>query len=317
MKKIKTIVFSYMRAEAHYEFLIVFRNLLQKFPAVQAVVAAMYNAFIALLQKEEALLNAMRKSDYTEQIADADQRVDRVITGMRELIASALHHFDPTVVAAAKSLYNRFQAFGDIAKKSYEEETAVVNLLITDLNSADYVSKVNLVGLASWLDELQAAETAFEQLLDERNVERSQKPEGRLKDVHKETEAAYHQMTDRINAGSTLDDLGIYPEFIAQLNVEITYFNEHNHRSAKKDISVADHCVVEPVAMQTYTGKAVTPVPAAHYREESKPTVELVFAKDFEVTYKNNIEVGTADLTLHGKGGYKGTKTVTFNIARV
>ncbi|MDR3236031.1 MAG: hypothetical protein LBT48_04805 [Prevotellaceae bacterium] len=54
----------------------------------------------------------------------------------------------------------------------------------------------------------------------------------------------------------------------------------------------------------------------AHYREEGKPTVELVFAKDFDVTYKNNTDVGTADLTIHGKGAYKGQKLTTFNIAR-
>jgi hypothetical protein len=32
-------------------------------------------------------------------------------------------------------------------------------------------------------------------------------------------------------------------------------------------------------------------------------------------TYKDNVEVGTATLVIHGKGAYKGTKTVTFNIA--
>jgi hypothetical protein len=74
--------------------------------------------------------------------------------------------------------------------------------------------------------------------------------------------------------------------------------------------------VVETIDTQKYTEKAVTPIPRGYYREEGKPTVELVFAKDFSVTYKNNKEVGTAELTLHGKGAYKGQKTVTFNIAR-
>lgn len=37
---------------------------------------------------------------------------------------------------------------------------------------------------------------------------------------------------------------------------------------------------------------------------------------DFSVTYRNNVNVGTATLILHGKGAYKGQKIVTFNIAR-
>jgi hypothetical protein len=123
-------------------------------------------------------------------------------------------------------------------------------------------------------------------------------------------------MTDRINAANTMDGGSTYTDFIAQLNAEITYFNEHSHHHARKDIGAGDHCVVETIDTQKYTEKAVTPIPKGYYREEGKPTVELVFAKDFSVTYKNNKEVGTAELTLHGKGAYKGQKTVTFNIAR-
>jgi hypothetical protein len=53
-----------------------------------------------------------------------------------------------------------------------------------------------------------------------------------------------------------------------------------------------------------------------HYREDGKETVQLSLGADFAVTYKNNVHVGTAELTIHGKGAYKGQKTVTFNIAR-
>jgi hypothetical protein len=297
--------------------MIVFRNLVLKFPSIQTLLAMLYDAFVLLLGKEEDLINAMHKSDYTKQIAEADQRVDRTLIGMRGVITAALHHFDPATVEAAQSLYNRFDAFGRIAKKSYEEETLDVNLLIGDLNSIEYAAKVTLLGLQTWLAELQTAETAFEQLLELRNVEYSQKPQDRLKDLRHEIDGDYHGMIDRIAAASTLDSTGIYDEFIAQLNAEITYFNNLAHTHARKDIGAGDACVVEPVAQQAYTGKAVTPVPVAYYRKEGKPTEELVFARDFSVTYKNNVNVGTADLILHGKGKYKGQKKVTFAIARV
>jgi hypothetical protein len=116
--------------------------------------------------------------------------------------------------------------------------------------------------------------------------------------------------------GTAITTSGAYDEFINKLNVQVAYFNEHNHRAARKDLGEGEHTVIEPIATQQYTEKAVTPLPKAYYREEGKPTVELVFAKDFSLTYKNNINVGTAEVTLHGKGAYKGQKTVTFNIAR-
>jgi hypothetical protein len=44
--------------------------------------------------------------------------------------------------------------------------------------------------------------------------------------------------------------------------------------------------------------------------------VELTFAKDFDVTYRNNIEVGEAKLSVHGKGKYTGSYNTTFHIKR-
>jgi hypothetical protein len=316
MKKIIAAHLHFFRNEAHYEFMVVFNNLLQKFSAARDVVIELYSAFFDLLEKEKALINAMRKSDYTRQIAETDHRIDRIITGMRDMISAALHHFEADIAEAAQSLHNRFAAFGDIAKKSYEEETAVVNLLIADLNSEEYSVPISLVGLMPWMIELQAVEKEFEQLLEDRNVETADKPQGRVRDIRHELDKVYHPMIDRINAANTMDNFGAYTQFIHELNAEITYFNDHSHHHARKDISVGDDCVVEPIATQPYTGKAVTPIPRAYYRREGKPTEELVFSKDFSLTYKNNKKVGTADVTLHGKGAYKGQKTVTFNIAR-
>jgi hypothetical protein len=297
--------------------MIVFRKLVLKFPNVQSIVAVDYGEFTVLVGKEEDLINFMRKSDYTQRIAEADQRVDRTIVGMNAAITASLHHFDPVVVEAAQSLFNRFRAFGNIAKKSYERETLDVNLLIRDLNSSEYSAKVAALALPPWLAELQTAETEFERLLELRNVEYSKKPVENIKKLRQETDVKYHSMTDRVDAASTLDTSGTYDAFIAELNAEISYFNTHSRKTVRKDISTGDECVVEDVGQQAYSGKAVTPIPVVYYREEGKPTVELVFGKDFSLTYKNNVNVGTADIVIRGKGAYRGQKKVTFNIARI
>jgi hypothetical protein len=236
---------------------------------------------------------------------------------MRGVTFAALHHFDPTTVDAAQSLLNRLDAFGRITRKSYEEEILNVNLLISDLLSAEYSAKATLVGLSPWIQELQNAESDFEHLIEQRNVETSQKPQGRIRNIRLELDTVYHRIVDRIDAAATLEDgASMYDDFIAELNARITYFNHHTHQQARKDISVGDACVIETLSDQTYTGKAVTPLPHVFYREEDKPTLELVFAKDFFVTYKNNVDVGMADLVIHGKGAYKGQKKTTFNILR-
>ena len=43
-------------------------------------------------------------------------------------------------------------------------------------------------------------------------------------------------------------------------------------------------------------------------------TVSLRYGTDFTVSYKNNIDVGTASITIYGKGNFNGYKGTTFKI---
>ena len=58
-----------------------------------------------------------------------------------------------------------------------------------------------------------------------------------------------------------------------------------------------------------YTGKSLTPAVTLKIG-----TKTLSRGSDYTVTYKANKDIGKATITLKGKGNYKGTKSVTFNI---
>ena len=58
-----------------------------------------------------------------------------------------------------------------------------------------------------------------------------------------------------------------------------------------------------------YTGKEQSPIPSVHISDRI-----LSIGTDFTATYENNINVGTATITITGKGNYTGTKTATFRI---
>lgn len=65
------------------------------------------------------------------------------------------------------------------------------------------------------------------------------------------------------------------------------------------------------VAAQNYTGSQLTPVPTVTL--DGKP---LESGTDFTASYGNNIKVGTANITVTGKGDYTGSATSTFKITR-
>lgn len=66
-----------------------------------------------------------------------------------------------------------------------------------------------------------------------------------------------------------------------------------------------------PISAKTYMGKAITPTIKVMYNGKI-----LSKNKDYTLSYKNNKNVGTATITVTGKGSYTGKKSVTFKIVK-
>ena len=66
----------------------------------------------------------------------------------------------------------------------------------------------------------------------------------------------------------------------------------------------------------SYTGKAQKPAVTVKAKVNGR-TKTLKDGTDYTATYQNNKNVGTATVTIKGKGNYKGTKTAKFKIAPV
>jgi hypothetical protein len=66
---------------------------------------------------------------------------------------------------------------------------------------------------------------------------------------------------------------------------------------------------------QDVTGNPCTPPLTVYLRLNDKDPVKLLEdGRDYITTYKNNVKVGKATATIHGKGKYKGSVSITFNI---
>jgi hypothetical protein len=316
MLKFLRAYFNYYRNEAHYEFLVVFDGKIIATPVVYTLIQPLIPEFQDLLGKEGKLVDAQKKSPYTALIVAADELNDRLVLGMKEAIVAAMRHYDQIIVAAATRLNDRFKAFGNIERKSYEEEAAAISILITDLQSPAFTADVATLNLSGWITQLSASLDNFKKLLQQRNDSIAPNlPKENLKTIRKLIDAVYNKMIARINAAAELDDTGAYDKFIQEVNAEIRYFNEHTHRSSKKNLAEGDRTLIESVGNQLYSGKAITPIPVVIYREEGKEPATLTFAVDFSLSYKNNVKPGMAEIIVRGKGAYKGLKSTTFIIS--
>ena len=74
--------------------------------------------------------------------------------------------------------------------------------------------------------------------------------------------------------------------------------------------TLADASVTVDASGLTYTGEALTPAVTVKVGSDT-----LVADTDYEVSYADNTNAGTAKVTVTGKGDYAGTKAATFTIA--
>ena len=74
---------------------------------------------------------------------------------------------------------------------------------------------------------------------------------------------------------------------------------------AMSDTSVAN------VSSQTYTGNSISPLPTITYNNKT-----LKKDTDYTLSYSNNINAGTATITITGKGNFTGMTSTTFIITQ-
>jgi hypothetical protein len=311
MVKFTSLMFRSLPNEAHYRF---FSRATSEIStagaAVQTALGPLVGEVDIWFTKETACIAWYRKSALTAAIADADHRLDHALVGMSAQVNAARYNADPAIASAGEELHIMLKSYGDVIHKPYLQEVGAVKAVLTHL-TGDLAPEAQTVGLASWITEIQAALTSFVALFEEREAETLEKPEQSFLEVRHGIEGVWHQIVTLVNSGAALNVSPDFAALINKLNPEIEYLNAEFHR-AKHDISAAQPSQIE---QQAYTGQPCTPVPEVFY-ETTKGTIKLELGKDFNIAYRNNINVGNAECIIRGKGGYKGHKTVTFIIAR-
>ncbi|MDR0412495.1 MAG: DUF6261 family protein [Dysgonamonadaceae bacterium] len=304
--KIDSLELDHLLNETHYQFMLDYYDLLGAHPNVVSIVTSLMPKFSELLTIEGKFVDAVKVSFYTEKLAESDHRRDRAVVGFTTAVRSALHHYDPKCLEAARRLEVRIKTFREeIATKTYMDETAAVKVFIDDLEGT-FEADVTQLGLTGWVEEMAIAQNDFQTYFTNRASEMADRPEGQLRNIRRQIDTIYRGMTKLIVAQILINGEKGYGHFVKDLNYRIEYVKEHSHHHAKIDIKDA---VIATIPDQVYEGKPVIVLPEVSF--EGK---KLVFAADYEVTYKHNDRVGTASLSVHGKGAYKGSNITRFNI---
>ena len=100
--------------------------------------------------------------------------------------------------------------------------------------------------------------------------------------------------------------------YIPNQNLTLVAGTQYNYTISVKDLKEVSTLTIGDIADYTYDGTAKTPTPTI-----KDGTKTLVKDTDYELSYSNNINAGTATVTVTGKGGYySGSQSKNFTINR-
>jgi hypothetical protein len=269
-----------------------------------------FDALDASSETLRSLLNHARANPLTAELKALDEQMEEKFAEIKRTLKAFEKSSNAPKTAAANMLLPVFKPFWDVMSKPMGNQSAQLKELRGRIASmGDYLEALTTLELMdTWL-ALTALDDQFNTLYDQRlEADASTTSASSVKETVVKDYEAFCDVLELTLASEPSAQLELLFGEMDELRKK--YAPLHRH---KLD---AEHTTAEPIPVQPYNnGKPVTPLTRVWYKTGTE-TIELKFTKDYEVSYKNNTDVGEAIMTLHGKGHYAGQYITTFHIAR-
>ena len=221
---------SRLRNEEHFQFQTEFKVLVENNTAAALGVDVQFHDYMLQYKDEEEALDVIRKSAVTEDLAEADKCRDATFRGLSDAVKSATRHYNQQIKHAAIRLQTVFDHYGNLSRKPFDEETATITSLTTDLKTT-YANEIIIVGINDWVLELINNNSQFETIKNKRYDEEAGKTQLSMKDVRPAIDKIYRTIVQRINALIIVNGESNYSSFVTELNLRIQHYK---HLLAKR-----------------------------------------------------------------------------------
>jgi hypothetical protein len=225
MQKIESITLSRFRNNEHFQFMTDIDGLITTFQPTELGIDNTYPAFKAALQSEDVAMRAEAGSLKSKSIEEADNLRDKTWQAISLRVKAAKLSPFANEAESAEVIGRILDKYGDVRALSYNEETAALTNLITDLQAPANTDHLNRVAISRWVAELKTENEKFQTLFNERNTELSGRSSGDVKAVRVQIDPLYTNMIEKINASIVLEMAKPAAlTFISQINEKIKYY---------------------------------------------------------------------------------------------
>ncbi len=240
-KMIHSISLPRMNNGAHFEYVsTIFASVqsLQK-KDMDALILERVAAFSVAVAAEDEALKISAKSLITDDIAQADDERCALYVGYKKAVIGCRYMTDNNLATAAKVLNQHIKDYDIYVKAQIDKKTGLLANLIADLEGK-YADHVVALGLTVFVTHMKLANERVRSLIRQRNNKKMGITTGALRTARANTDAAYHDLVDMVNALALVNGNAVYEAFIDYVNTEITRYKHEvlNQKAAATGTSV-------------------------------------------------------------------------------
>jgi hypothetical protein len=224
MEKIEFINPDRFRNDEHYQFMADLNALVTKTTPVTLNIETLYPSFADAFEQEDQVMKVELGSSRSDVIRKLDKDRDKTWNAIDMRISATVISPFPAEAQAATILKRVMDLYGDKRNSPYNEETASLTNLLSDLLSDANAPHVAAVGIRTWITALKEQNEIFQEEFDARTDENSKKIKSDTAPYRGKVDEAYFNIVNRINATIELDTqkAGV-ADFVRNLNEIIAY----------------------------------------------------------------------------------------------
>ena len=208
-------------------------------------VEPVYTSFKDSVTAVDDAYKLSRASDYTQKIADEDDRRDNLFRQLVNLLKMYRRFgYDTEKKEAADYLWNIVKKYNVDPVENYSEESSKLQQMLQELHADTQAGQhLTLLGMESLITQLNTANEAVRTLMGQRNDERMQIGKAALATAREEADQAYRALILSLNASAVMDDdAHRFDELISQVNELIKYYRLYVvPKGGKKDEEGGDN----------------------------------------------------------------------------
>jgi hypothetical protein len=187
-----------------------------------------YNALQPQVTAIDTVFKQSQASDITQELITLDTQRDDALSGLRSVINGYQYHYQETIASAASVLLANIDQHGtNIQRLSYQEETAVLDSIITDWQNKVVLNQaVTILNLEKWLTHLQSVNRSFTTQYLARVEQQAANPNKDIPKLRETATIAYRNLIAHIQAHATLNSTSKHNILLAQISILAGQYNQ-------------------------------------------------------------------------------------------